>query len=379
MTQQENRKNKRSQKKQPKDLKPEDAEREVEKWKETASEFEAELKEALKNVLNLEAEIDQERKARQKLEEALEEAQENNSALEKELELERKERNAAEKALAKTKDLMSSVEKQLAQEKQARAEAEKAMSEAVQSSSEGSMLKEADIEKDEVSGEIAEAHGAEQRVSFVVRMIVDSQGQARRSEIEHIQSGKKKKIFPALDVTQLAAFMSSHLSATAPPEIVTLAKAAPPLEKTAEVRPEVEGIYLDIKGVEIYRADDPRVPSLVFNAQEEMEISVDFQLSGTEASNLADRGIEYAITVHANAVASGASIVLAASRYQLSKDVVDYSSKMISKKITPGLYRLVTLVVLKSPERQAAYYEGPTIHMTGLEQPAAEISAAYHE
>ena len=48
----------------------------------------------------------------------------------------------------------------------------------------------------------AREQGAEQRVSFVVRLTIDEHGQARRTEVEHAKSGKKET-FPALDVQRL--------------------------------------------------------------------------------------------------------------------------------------------------------------------------------
>jgi len=53
--------------------------------------------------------------------------------------------------------------------------------------------------------------GAERRVTFIVRLTVDEQGQPRRTEIEHAQSGKKET-FPSLDAQRLAAFMKACIS-----------------------------------------------------------------------------------------------------------------------------------------------------------------------
>jgi len=55
--------------------------------------------------------------------------------------------------------------------------------------------------------------GAEWRVTFIIRLTVDEQGQPRRTEIEHARSGKKET-FPGLDVQRLAAFMQA---CTSPP------------------------------------------------------------------------------------------------------------------------------------------------------------------
>jgi hypothetical protein len=48
--------------------------------------------------------------------------------------------------------------------------------------------------------------GTERRITFVIRLTVNEQGQPRRTEIEHAQSGQKET-FPDLDVQRLTAFM----------------------------------------------------------------------------------------------------------------------------------------------------------------------------
>jgi hypothetical protein len=64
--------------------------------------------------------------------------------------------------------------------------------------------------------------GAERRVTFVVRLTVDEQGQPRRTEVEHAKSGEKET-FPGLDVQRLVAFMKAciglpnHPAADDPP------------------------------------------------------------------------------------------------------------------------------------------------------------------
>ena len=55
------------------------------------------------------------------------------------------------------------------------------------------------------------AKEAEKRISFILRLTVDEQGQPRRTEVEHARSGNKEA-YPGLDLQRLAAFMEACIS-----------------------------------------------------------------------------------------------------------------------------------------------------------------------
>jgi hypothetical protein len=59
--------------------------------------------------------------------------------------------------------------------------------------------------------------GTERRITFILRLTVDEQGQPRRTEIQHAQSGGKET-FPGLDVQRLAAFIEACISLPNHPE-----------------------------------------------------------------------------------------------------------------------------------------------------------------
>jgi hypothetical protein len=321
------------------------------------------------------SEVEQERQARIKAEENIEQIEEDISGLEEDLERERSDRRKAEQDLAETKSSLSSLEMALERERQARIEAESVQ---LQPDSEESFPEQAEIEPGELEEDLGEISSGERRLSFVVRLVVDSQGRTRRSEIEHIQS-KKKMVSSTLDAAQLATFMEANLGTRDSEETVVAAKPAPVPTKADQPQPLLQRTSLEIKNVGIYPKGDLGSPSMVIDPQKEMEIRVDLQLRGPEALQLSERQDKYEVKVYARNVANGESTVLATFRDHFLKGVVDYSIKLISARLEPGVYRLLTLAILDSPKQLAAHFDGPAVQVMGLEQSTAEILAPYQE
>lgn len=324
------------------------------------------------------SEVEQERQARIKAEEVVEQIEKNISGLEEDLERERSDRRKAEQDLAETKSSLSALEQALEREKQVRIEPEKDETAQLQPDSEESFPEQAEIEPGELEEDLEEISSGERRLSFVVRLVVDSQGRTRRSEIEHIQSGKKM-VSSTLDAARLATFMESNLGTTDSEETVVAAKPAPLPSKTDQPQPLLQRTYLEIKNVGIHPKGALGSPSMVIDPQKEMEIRADLQLRGPEALQLSERQDKYEVKVYARNVTNGVSTVLATFRDHLLKGVVDYSVKLISARLDPGVYRLLTLAILDSPNQLAAHFDGPAIQVTGLEQSTAEILATSQE
>jgi hypothetical protein len=319
-------------------------------------------------------EVEQERQARIKAEENIEQIDKNISGLEEDLERERSDRRKAEQDLVETENSLSFLEQALERERQVRIEAEKAETAQLQPDSEKSFPKQAEIEPGELEEDLGEISSGERRLAFVVRLVVDSQGRTRRSEIEHIQS-KKKMVSSTLDAAQLAAFMEANLGTTDSEETVVAAKPAPLPTKADQPQSLSQRTYLEIKNVGTYPKGDLGSPSMVVDAKKEMEIRVDLHLRGPEALQLSERQDKYEVKVYARKVTNGESTVLATFRDHFLKGMVDYSVKLISAKLEPGVYRLLTLAILDSPKQLAAHFDGPAVQVMGLEQSTAEILA----
>ena len=108
-------------------------------------------------------------------------------------------------------DLEDEGEKKVEQEHQTQAKAEQAKAEAESALVEARRTMGAEIENMEPLHTALGEEGAERRVTFILRLTVDEQGQPRRTEVEHARSGSKET-FLGLDVHRLDAFMKACIS-----------------------------------------------------------------------------------------------------------------------------------------------------------------------
>ncbi|MBI1880746.1 MAG: hypothetical protein HYR94_21425 [Chloroflexi bacterium] len=254
------------------------------------------------------------------------------------------------------------------QERQTWAEAEQAKVETESTLAEVKKATEVETEKVELPLPAPGEGGAEQRVSFVVRLTVDERGQPRRTEVEHAQSGKKET-FPALDAQRLATFMQACLSPSAIPEPST--PPVPPPAKLEAPIPETPRSVasLTLSDVRVFRMGDPASMALTLNPTEAFVVQTRFELQGLQAPALTAQASSYEMHVYAHEVTSGTSKLLTSYRGNLVGDVLEYTTQMQSPGLSPGLYRLVTLVTLQEPAKMIGHYEGPIIQVVGVEQP----------
>jgi hypothetical protein len=261
-------------------------------------------------------------------------------------------------ALAEPQGTLAAAEAEVEQERQTRAEAEKALAVAQVESvlAEAKKVMKVEAEKIEPSPSAPGEGGAEQRVSFVVRLTVDEMGQPRRTEIKHAQSGKKET-FPALDAQRLATFMKACLNPAVTPEPSTL--SVPP-SSSLEVpvlslsRPISD---LSVSDIEAFHKETPGVAALVFDLNETFVVQARFQFQGSAAFSLTAQKSSYEVHVYAHEMISGISRLLAIYRANLAKEVLEYSASMQVPGLSPGLYRLVTLVTLREPAKMIGHYE----------------------
>lgn len=196
----------------------------------------------------------------------------------------------------------------------------------------------------------AEENGAEQRISFVVRLTIDKQSQPRRTEIEHARSGKKQT-FPGLDMPRLKDFMEACI--------------IPP----ASSEPALTSAPLLISQVRVSRPEEPDSAVLALNSDEAFIVRAHFRLQGADASLVVAQKSAFEVKVYAREVTSGKSILLARYEANLAEDVLEYMPQMQVSGLSSGLYHLVTLVTLYTSLKIGGYYEGPLFQVTEV-QPA---------
>jgi len=206
--------------------------------------------------------------------------------------------------------------------------------------------------------------GAEQRVSFVVRLTVDERGQPRRTEIEHAQSGKKE-VFPALDIQHLASFMQACINSISPkPAIPTIPATVKTLIPTSEA--VTLAVSLTIVDVQVFRVGTPEVMALTLAPDESFQIQIRFRLQGPDALSLAVQPLPFNIKVYTKEVTSGRPSLLTTYSANLVKDAAAYTAQTQPLSLPGGLYRLTTLVTLEAPVKLAGFLEGPVVQVAGV-------------
>jgi hypothetical protein len=207
--------------------------------------------------------------------------------------------------------------------------------------------------------------GAERRITFILRLTVDERGQPRRTEIEHAQSGKKESS-PGLDVRRLTAFMEACTGhpVLAEPAIPLL---APPVKAEAPApEPPVPTFGLVVSDVQVFRTGVAGLADLVLNPDEAFIVQARFRLHGREAPSLAARRSAYELKVYAREVTSGTCTLLTTYRASLAENVSEYTAQMHVPGLSPGFYRLITLVTLPAPINMGSQYEGPIVDVSGV-------------
>jgi hypothetical protein len=263
----------------------------------------------------------------------------------------------AENGLLELEDEKAEVER----ERQARLEAEQARAEPEMTLAEATKGGETERENTEPSL-TAPGEKAERRVSFIVRLTVDEKGQPRRTEVQHAQSGNKEA-FLALDVQRLAAFMEECArlpvapEATVPPTRPSAKVEAP---KPKDLTPESS---LTVSDVRVFREGVPGVAALDFRAGEDLMVQAGFQIQGPEAPAFSAHEESFEVNVFAYEVTSGTSSLLSTHRDNLVENVLEYRTEMLIPELSPGIYRLTTLVRLLKMLDQ---HEGPIVHITGV-------------
>jgi hypothetical protein len=203
---------------------------------------------------------------------------------------------------------------------------------------------------------------AEQRASFVVRLSF-AQGQPRRTEIQHVQTGKKE-IFPGLDVQRLASFMKVCIRLAAIPEPAIPPASPPPRVATPTPEPSRPVAEVTISDVRVSRLGRTDVITLTLSRDEAFAIQVHFHLQGSGALALAAQGSSFEIKAYANEMTVGTPRLLTTFSANLVKGAFDYTAQMQAPGLPSGLHRVVTLLTLDTPVKMVVYHEGPVVEIT---------------
>lgn len=309
-------------------------------------------------------------KARLKAEKALAEVREEVEAVQAEIEEERQARITAEQHLDEARLAIAAAQVEVDREQQARLQAEQARAEAEQALNETKKALQVEVKPAELPSVELEKLAAEQRISFVVRLTVAEQGQVRRTVVEHAHSGKKET-FVNLDIHRLAAFMKACISSQIIPGPAVPSHPPSSVSETLIPVPSMPSTHLVVSAVQVFRQEAPDVMVLGILSGETVTVQSRFQLRGPEASHLADAEPPFEVLVYTYEVTSGVSSLLTSYQANLAKGVLEYIAQMQAPGLTPGLYRLFTMVVLLTPLKAAGYYEGPIIKVAARQASAS--------
>jgi len=302
-------------------------------------------------------------KARHKAQEVLAKVQESLSGAQAKAEQERQARITAENALTEAHEALRATHSKLEQERQARVKAEKGRVDAERALEEASMTTTSLAENVETPLRRLGEEGAERRVSFIVRLTVDERGDPRRTEIEHTQTRKKESI-PALDGERLAAFITSCISAATIAE-PAISQASPSVEvgiPTSE--PPRQTSSLTVSDVRVFRTGVPGTMVLTLSQEEAFVVQSRFRFQSAEAVSHSAQESAYEMLVYVNKVGSSESKLLTAYSGNLVRDVLEHTVQTEAPGLSPGIYRLVTLVTLRTPIKAAGYHEGPIVQVS---------------
>jgi hypothetical protein len=298
------------------------------------------------------AEAERERQARVETEKALTDARDVLEATQAEVEREHQARVKAEKELTKTQEALEATEAEVKKEQQARAKAEQARA-------------EAEAEKTELPPTAPGEEGTEQPVSFIVRLTVDERGKPLRTEIQPGQRDKEPGKFLGLNGQELATYMEKYISPPSPAE-VEAPMPEPPTPTTG----------LTVSDVRVFRAGVPGVTALALSPGGAFMVQARFQLQGPETSSLTAQEPSFQVQVYAREVISGGpSNMLTTYEANLVEDVLEYTPLVQVPGLSPGLYRLITVVELQAPITMRGRYEGPIVEVIGLQSSGNPVTS----
>lgn len=257
----------------------------------------------------------------------------------------------SEDALAKAQAALKAARASLRRERQARAKAEQVLAE-TQEALAAARLK---------AGQEHEVQM--RRISFVVRLMVDKHGHPRRTEVEEVESSRKQN-FLGLDGERLVSFMKASFSDPISLENPTDSAPHPESPTIPPIRSEKQNSSLIVSDVQVLHSEDPDVSTLTLTHEQPFIVQARFLLRGPDAQFLTTQQSSFEMKVYSNDVTNGKSKLLTTYSTMLIRDVLGYTTPVEVKGLSPGLYRLFTLIIFRRPIKLAGFYGKTIIQVT---------------
>ncbi|HLO15135.1 MAG TPA: hypothetical protein VK206_09920 [Anaerolineales bacterium] len=200
------------------------------------------------------------------------------------------------------------------------------------------------------------------RVSFVVRLALDKNGQFGRTEIEHVSSSRKQN-FPSLNGEGLVAFMKTCIR----PTIISKATipVVPYLEKIEAPRSESSRSVsrLIVSNVQLFRHGDPDLATLIVIDDDPFVVRTYFKLQGPDVQFIFTQKSSFEIKIYATEFSSGNVKLITIHRTRVIPNNLEYTFPIEVSGLSQGLFRLFTIVTLNADIKMVGYHDGPTFQV----------------
>jgi hypothetical protein len=200
------------------------------------------------------------------------------------------------------------------------------------------------------------------RYSFFVRLAVDKQGQIRKTEIEHVESGNSDK-FSSMDKERLFNFIATTII-----PVNTEKDSRPPSSYEYKPENEVKASFelkssLVISAVQVFQSEDLDIKVFTHMPGESFVVQAHFQHQYSEASPPQFQDLFYEMRVYTNDLKNGRQQLLACSSTLMKPGEKEYTVAAKAPGLLPGTYRLFTYVTAGSPIIVSGHFDGPVIRI----------------
>jgi hypothetical protein len=187
--------------------------------------------------------------------------------------------------------------------------------------------------------------------------------ESRIRELEKTNSVIDEK--PSMALAQTEAALAENISI---PKTIFKAGDTPERQKIAaesitQKLPEVSGGSVTIQSVRVFQSVGTQAPALMLTTGEGFAVQTIFHLSGMDALALTNEKAPYQVACYIYNLTEGGAPLLNTCKGQLAESKFEYTINAYLPSLSPGLYRLTTLVTISTTRNQTAHYQGPIVHV----------------
>ena len=205
----------------------------------------------------------------------------------------------------------------------------------------------------------------ELQISFVVRLVVDEQGQPKRTEIEPSKKEIEPGRFKRLDGQELVSYIEEYISSVITPE--ARPSAAPPPREAARKIPEpvITQPFLTISDVRVLREGVASLTPPPLGAGQAFVVQVRFRIDGPGATSIAAQHPACRIEIYASPMAGTGGQKLFSDTKEMSGDGPEYSLEIPVAGLDAGTHLLHTVIAIFEPTKLLGTHKGTAVRVSG--------------